>query len=280
MGIRVGRGVVLAAAALVLGACGGGGGGGASLVSTPPPTPTPTPTPTPPTAGPSSVTIFASPVPGEYASAGISTKDDLTDSTDRLQTLSTAEADQIRIRYDPAGFYEVQLPGSSWDRLGHYKGLLNPTSDNNYFEPASTAQNQGYLIVSRARLDGYRHSELGGWGNLNLSAEGGFGSVAFGVPTPGGSVPTSGSATFEGLVSGVSDVMMPDNLYGGHTPAGVEGTVSLGFDFGAGTLAGSTTLYLNLGIIRTRSARSDLSKPSSPRAARPIPESSTPPWRA
>ena len=229
------------ALAFSLAGCGGGGGSGAAgLASTPPPPLIPPTT--------LAVSIFPSPTPGEFASVGVSTNDDLVARDDRLSTLSNADVDQPHIRYNSGGFYEIELPGSSWDRLVHYKGLANPTSGNNYFQPASRPQNLGYLLTSGPKSAGYSYSELAAWGNVNLTAEDGFGFVAFGTPTPAGAVPVTGSATYNGIVSGTADVLEPDFLVGGYFPTPVEGTVSLKFDFGAATLAGSTTLYLNMGM--------------------------------
>lgn len=240
----------VAAAILALSACGGGGGGGVATVSTltPPTSPAPSPsTPTPPTNPP--VTIFAAPMPGQYASVGVSTNDDLSKSTSaRLKSISFADADQPHIRYTSSGFYEIELPRSAWDRLTHYKGLVNPEAGNNYFQPASAPQNYGYLVISNARDSGYKYSEMGSWGDLNLSLEGRFGALAFGVPTGSGAVPTIGTATYNGIVSGTTDVLEYDNLYGGTFSTGAGGTVSLSFDFGAATLAGKMDLSINGGM--------------------------------
>jgi len=195
------------------------------------------------------VTIFAAPVAGEYVSVGVSTSDDLSQSTSaRFQSLSFSDADQAHIRYTSSGYYEIRLPGRDWDRLTHYKGFVNPDAGNNYFQPAGAAQNLGYLVISKMRDSGYKYSELGSWGNLNLSLEGGFGEVAFGVPTPSGGVPISGSATYNGVAYGTSDVLGFDNLYGGTYSLGAGGTVSLGFDFAAGTLSGSMDLSISGGM--------------------------------
>jgi hypothetical protein len=61
------------------------------------------------------------------------------------------------------------------------------------------------------------------------------GVFAFGTATPSGAVPTTGSATYDAIVAG----MTLDQF------AVVHGTATLQFDFGAGTLAGSMspTIY-------------------------------------
>ena len=56
-----------------------------------------------------------------------------------------------------------------------------------------------------------------------------FGVFAFGTATPAGSVPTTGSATYDAIVAGLTIDRGFD----------VNGSAALHFDFGAGTLAGS-----------------------------------------
>lgn len=231
------------ALAVGLSACGGGGGEGPGFIPAPP-TPSSPPTTPPPPTSQAAVTIFPDPTPQEFATVGVSTEDSLVESDDRLTSVSTAAADRPRIRYNSGGFYEVMLPGRDWDRLVHYEGLVNPTSDNNYFQPSSAAQNEGYVVISNSRNAGYVYSELASWGNLNLSAEGGFGFFAFGTPTPAGSVPATGTATYAGTVAGTTDVMQPDFLFGQHFPTFVDGTVTLAFDFCAGSLSGEMSLLL------------------------------------
>jgi hypothetical protein len=198
------------------------------------------------------VTIFASPTVGQYASVGASIAgpggnlDTYTASTDRFGTVSTADTDQAHIRYTPGGIYEVQLAGANWDQLVPYKGLANPDpATNNYFQPASVAMNYGYVVTRNSRDSGYLYSELASWGS---KAEGRWGYTAFGVPTESAGVPLAGTATFNGVVSGNTDIMVPDGLYGGYFPLPVDGDVTLNFDFGAGTLNGSMHLLLAGGM--------------------------------
>lgn len=229
------------AGTLALAACGGSGSRVASTS-----TPATTPLPNPPPAAPA-VRIFATPTVGEYASVGASISgpggnlDTYTSKDARFGTVSTGSADQAHIRYTPGGYYEAKLAGSDWDRLVHYKGIVDPSSDNNYFQPQSVPQNYAFVITRNSRNDGYLYSELAGWGS---SADSRWGYVAFGLPTPAGSVPKTGSAQFKGVVSGNTDIMVADHLYGGYFPLSVDGTVSLNFDFGAGNLAGAMDLYL------------------------------------
>lgn len=133
---------------LLLSACGGGGGGGSGLVLPPPPPPPP-----PPVSAPAPVKIFASPTPETYASVGASISGpggnlDGYDTPDvSFTSVSTGAGDQPEIRYSAAGHYEVRMPGQDWDRLVHYRGLLNPTEDNNYFQSERVQQNYGYVVT-------------------------------------------------------------------------------------------------------------------------------------
>jgi hypothetical protein len=193
------------------------------------------------------VTIFPSPVPGEYASVGVASASPLVAANDRLTSVLSADANQVHIRYNAGGYYEIELPGSAWDPLTHYKGLGNPTTENNYFQPASVPQNHGFLIISKSRDQGYQYSELAAWGS-DLTAAPPFGHVAFGTPTPAGAIPVTGSASYAGVISGTADIMAPDNLYGGFYPATVEGNIALNFNFAAGALDGSMNVIINEGM--------------------------------
>jgi hypothetical protein len=234
-----------AIAAALVASCGGGGGGD-GIAFTPPPPVTPPP---PGNPGPTStaVTIFSVPKPGDYASVGASISasggnlDTYPSASTRFGAVSASDAEQAHIRYSGSGYYEIQMPGQAWDRLVHYKGITNPTADNNYFQPSGVPVNAGFLgINNAAKWSGYTYSEMGIWGS---SAASRLGAIAFGIGTPAGGVPTTGSATFDGKVQGTSDIMQADNLYGGFAPMGVDGTVKLSFDFGSGTLAGEMSLF-------------------------------------
>lgn len=231
--------VLVSASTLALGAC---GGGGSSTNFTPPP-----PAGPPPAPSQAAVTIFPQPSVAEYASVGVSIAgaggnlETYTSETDRFGSVSSADSDQMHIRYTEADQYEVMMPGATWDRLVHYGGLADPTSDNNYFQPAGVATNSAYFAISNsAKWDDYHYSEMAAWGSAAASR---FGSVAFGISTPAGAVPMTGSGTFEGKVQGSADIMQADGLLGGYAPLYVDGTVSLGFNFAAGTLTGQMTLF-------------------------------------
>lgn len=229
----------LSASALVLAVTACGGGDGASVASIPPAPIVPPVSPVPTPAAASQVTIFQNPPAAQFASVGTSTG--LVESvtaTARFGTLSTADADQLHIRYSSAGLYEIEVPGKAWDTLIPVLGQ-SPPSDVHY-QPASAPQNFGGLFTVPARWSGYRYSEYGNWFSRENNRSG---WVAFGIPTPTGGVPTAGSATYQGIVHGSADIMQTDALsapFYYHTV--IDGTVSLAFNFGAGTLAGSMAI--------------------------------------
>jgi hypothetical protein len=75
-----------------------------------------------------------------------------------------------------------------------------------------------------------------------------IGNFAFGMATPAGAVPVTGSATFQGKVAGMTDILVYDYLYGGYGSLSVDGTVQLNFDFAGGKLSGSMALFIPDGM--------------------------------
>lgn len=222
---------LLAAAAavpLALGGCGGGGGGGSSFIPQPP---VQQPPPPPPVQG-ESVAIFPNPKVGEFASVGTTVRGS-SDPSASLGPISSAGADQPHIRFMSDGTYQVLLPGKEWNEIvlygqGNDQRFLTDTGNN--FE----AQTSG------SKNSGYQYSELAGYGSSDPQQ---FGAFAFGTLTPAGAVPITGSATYSGTITGTSDVFGSN---AGQTFREIAtGSVTLNFDFAAGTLGGA----MNLGLI-------------------------------
>lgn len=244
------RGMLVAIPLALLAACGGGSGGGIATAPAPVPAPSPSPAPSP-TPAPASapVTIFASPAPQEYSAIGVSTTsagDGYTpiDQDAKLTDVSFDPSLQPRIRYNAEGYYEVQLPGAAYDRLIHYKGLADPTLENNFFQTASAPQNHATFITRRASELDFRYSDLASWSDVS----GRTGYIAFGTPTPASAVPVSGTATYFGVTSGQVDITYFDNLYGGHYFGGIDGNTRLSVDFSRGVLTGWLDLYVPDGM--------------------------------
>lgn len=211
----VGR-LLLASAALALAAC-GGGGGGSGVASTPPPTqPPPTQPPPPP------VTVSPAIFPGvitntDFAALGL-------EATGRNTPASALAQTGFSVRYDGATKnYLIDLPSipaeSVFDFFGedsrNWQGFLvgqDPYVD--VFKPVSTNPEIQLAYTSFAVANGYYTTP--------------FGFVAFGMATPTGGVPITGTATFDAYARGATL----------NSFAYIDGDATLQFDFGAGTLSG------------------------------------------
>lgn len=237
---------------LLLAACGGSDSGGGTTSSTAVPLPS-TSTAQPTSASSTPVVIFANPSPQTYALVGSSTMSAGGGYTPvapdaRLTNISLEAVNQPRLRYGAPSGYELQLPGGVFDQLVHYKGLLNPTPENNFFQPSRARQNFATFIVSRSSLNGYIYSELASWSNETAPES--FGLAAFGVPTPAATIATSGSARFRGQSIGMVDVTYFDGLYGGSYFTAIGGTVTLTIDFATRAIEGTLEIDDPGGISR------------------------------
>lgn len=235
------KNLVVIAAACMLAGCGGGGGGGGGLSSTPTPPPPPPPTN-------QGVVIFPSPSPGQFTSTGVwANLGGDPNAESRITSVQSAQSVQPIVRYTQDGYYEVKLPGEAFDRLIHNKAINNPTPDNTSFQLAT--ERDRYFTISGSRSKGFRYSELATWvrPDLDFAFTRDFGVIAFGVPTAAGQVPATGSASYQGIVAGMTDVTYDDG-FGGWFPLPAEGTVTLNFDFAGGTLGGNMTLFVNGGM--------------------------------
>ena len=210
-------------AALALTAC-GESGGGVNPIAAAPLTPTPTPTP-----ASVAVDIFQNPATQEFATVGT--------------------GDPLRIRYDAASHrYEVMAGTRGWDALvDDDNSSPLPGNPNVNFDFAGMPQS---FFMIRAHYTyppdyRYRYSNLAAWA---VPAAGGqaalAGTTAFGIATPAGAVPTSGSASFEGLIEGLSTETGPWGWDKETVPAWVSGSVLLTFNFGSGSLTGELRPYL------------------------------------
>ena len=212
---------------LALAACGGGGGGGGSNFVSVPPAPTPTPSPPPqPPFGSSAVAILPSITTStEFAVLGR----ELSNSGLGLFT-----DDGFAVSYDAArNVYVFALPFSTpRDFHASANGQGNPsywdggllTANGTLWPPMSVLKASPQNPIVQLQYTSFaQYLQAGPMEDLP------HGVVAFGVATPGSAVPTSGSATMNGVLAGYS----VDQL------AYVTGTASFSFNFAAGTLAGS-----------------------------------------
>lgn len=222
----------VAALSFALGGCGGGGGGGgSSFIPQPPVQPAPPPPPPP------AVTIFAHPTVGEFASVGASAKvSSINDTNAGLGPISTADADQPHIRYTSAGTYEIEVTTGTWNQLTFY----GPAPDGRTILNNGGDSGGTFLFMSGSTGHGYQYSELASYDSAD---SGEIGAFAFGTLTPAGAVPTTGSATFMGTIAGTTDVI-GSNSFDGPIREDATGSVTLNFDFAAGSLDGAINLVL------------------------------------
>ena len=242
------RSLIPGFASAALGACGGGGGGGAPVASIPPaPVATPTPTPTPSTGWGATTAanyiVAATGANQQFASKGGYVSSDPVTGQPRSPT--TTEGQQLNVRYNSGtSQYEIQLPASSF-----WEGLYLTTSSSpntRDFRTSGVVSGNSPTFVQLQEFSGtgYTHSALALWSTADAQGET-SGAIAFGIPTPPGAVPVSGSAAFNGSISGRSTETSFDTLTVGYWTAIVEGSIGLSFDFKAGSLSGSIspTIY-------------------------------------
>lgn len=214
------------ALAASLAGCGGGGG---RVNSTPVPPP-----PSQPVAS-AEVDIFQAPASQEFAAV-------------------SGGPGELRIRYDAAKKqYQVMAPGRDWDVLADDPlSSPGPGFPNQSFVFASASgPNMSYFAtrVSYGYADPaiqYHYSNLAAWGLRTAGPGNGTwtrGYTAFGMATPPGGVPVTGSGNYEGRIEGQStiDVQWDDVTF----PATVGGSVALRFDFGRGTLEGEIKPHIH-----------------------------------
>ena len=225
---------LIGGAAAALGACGGGGGGEVASIPpapvapvAPPPTPTAPVVPPPVPAGPIGLVSDA-----PFKVVGAYEKGDGS---------LAAGADLVQFAYSAAtNSYTISLPD-------YQSGQLLTKSGNGSFQPGSTTWSSltstwnevtagsstsvqpVYVTLGWPASSGYKYSGTGSWipkgsttGALSI------GVFAYGIPTAIGNVPTLGAATYTGSISGQDSLGI-----------GIFGSVTLNFDFTAGTLSGA-----------------------------------------
>jgi hypothetical protein len=86
-----------------------------------------------------------------------------------------------------------------------------------------------HLSYPNAKLNDRATTTYTSWGNwISKSGQANLGYFAYGIPTPAGQVPTTGSASYEAKVMGQT---LTKEFY-------IDGTATLDFDFAAGKLSG------------------------------------------
>lgn len=231
------------AALLILTACGGGsaGSGVAPTPAVPPPPP-----PSPPSSLAVPIEIFANPVTQEFT------------------TLTPGGAqDGIRIRYNATSRTYDVMPGDSsqWQGLRpHPSYSSNP---NHFFAFGPTPlEEMSFFFTFITHLDPgneYKYSNIAIWGDKVGAYWDDANYTAFGMATPAGGVPVTGSASYSGEIVGATSYRTPDYLVGGTVATTISGSISLAFNFQSGTLSGSMHPFLydygdpiDLGVVNFR----------------------------
>src|SRR5205085_5045215 len=158
------------------------------------------------------------------------------------QPFAVVGTDQVALAYSAAtNTYTISLPGYPTGQLvtlggnGSYNAgsstWLNLNSTYNAITQGSSAATQDNIRVSLAwpASSSLTYTSSGYWMAHGSAISGIF---AYGIPTPAATMPVTGTATYKGSVSGIAD-----------TGFDIVGSVTLAFDFGAGTLNGSMTAY-------------------------------------
>jgi len=132
-------------------------------------------------------------------------------------------ADQLQVRYvQSSNSYEVELPHSqTWGEI-HIAGARG--EDVPHFFDGTATVSTGTTNTQYSSLLSWR-DPAGTYAGIE----------AIGIATPSGAVPTTGTAIFNGSLSGSTSEVYLDK------PVTMFGGIQLTFDFGAGTLAGKLT---------------------------------------
>ncbi|WP_162888003.1 transferrin-binding protein-like solute binding protein [Sphingomonas mesophila] len=201
-----------------LAACGGGGGGSGGPSSTPTPPPPPPPPPPPlakfPAVFPSvtATTDFAALGYEYFRGVGGAGQTELRDNF-AVRYDAAAQAYVIDLPSAPAGRFEAGSQDASY-----WRGYL---LDQPVVSPS--------MDIRKPDSAGFVYTTFGDYYQYEWAPVDFFDGVfAFGLATPAGAVPTTGSASYSALLAGTTADWYT-----------IEGTASLQFNFGAGTLSGS-----------------------------------------
>jgi hypothetical protein len=195
-----------------LAACGGGGGGGGGFNSTPPPPP-------PPPPAPGYIDVF----PNITQSTSFAVLGAQADTFDI--PASQLVTNGFAVSFDAASdAYIIDLPSKDPGKF-----FAQSQDDRNWHGYIDGA---GFTVLSVLKPSNpdiqLSHTSFGQFFEYDYDDGAPVGFVAFGTATLPAAIPTTGSATYDALVAGLT-------LDG---DARVGGSATLEFNFGAGTLAG------------------------------------------
>lgn len=231
--------MLLATTALT--ACGGGGGGGGSgptggVVTAPSPPPLPTP-PGPPAGSSASAVVWIGPSAGVTAGGGAVASRRLDNVASNISvvydsqgTTSTAD-DRYTVRYGPDG-YESTFSGfaASGDVYGTYR-VATQTS-------GGLGAAFYVMDISNAFANSLDYVQMVSIERDVSATKAELVYLTVGLQTPRASMPTTGTARFEGETRGLVSTAA-NNLYG--TTSDIEMTAN----FATGALNGSTSNFRN-----------------------------------
>ena len=215
-------------AVAVLSACGGGGGGGVASIPPAPVAPTP-PAPPPPTTPPpvpSGAIGLQSPGPFKTYSAQLDSVGAVTSTADAVQFAYSASDNKYTISlpaFQPGQLVTTGASGSFND--GGWTNISNTVND--VTAGSGSATQAVRVLLAWPGSSNLKYTSTATWVNPAVDGWKYLGTFAYGIPTAPGDVPTTGSASYSGSISGLIDSYLS-----------VWGSVSLNFDFGAGTLSG------------------------------------------
>jgi len=218
-----------------LGGCGGGSGGG-PVASSPPPPPL---QPPPANAGTTDRIIAGATISQTFASRGAYSGGDsglLFSYNSVTRTYSVAPPATAPDRtVDRATNYQP-LPGDPW------KAFTAAFDNNLNFQFQIRASADDPASAYR-----YTYSNLAAWTFMQGGKPWlGPAATAFGIATPGATVPRTGTGTYSGFLEGYVSETYFDGLAAAQLPGFVTGTLNLSFDFSAGSMGGIMDAKLGL----------------------------------
>ena len=233
--------IAVFASTLTLCACGGGGGSNGLAVQPLPPPPAPPPPTSPPPLPPGAIGLTKD---GSFAVYAVQATGVFNSNWFPQGPVALDPDPDVQFSYSAADDrYTISVPGRAEGTLVASQGNGSWNGDtwtniSSTFSRVTQGSSGGplqadyYVTLSYTPQSTYKHTGWGEWRATALQSNGlsndNHGYFTYGVPTAAGDVPTTGSATYSGLLSGLTS-----------NARDVYGDVTLSFDFGLGTLSGS-----------------------------------------
>lgn len=174
-----------------------------------------------------------------------------------------AAEDGIRIRYNAGSrTYEV-MPGDDtvWQGLRPHPSYSSTPNHYFAFGPTDVDEMSFFFTnwVTGDAANPYQYANIAIWGDKVGAYWDDANYTAFGIATPAGGVPVTGSASYSGEIIGATSYRVEDYLIGGTVATWITGSISLAFNFQDGTLSGSMHPFLtewgdpiDLGVVNFR----------------------------